>query len=57
MFVIKLTCSQVRDQVNTIMFEGHDTTAAGTSFFLALMAVHEDIQVRNVALRHTLHDN
>jgi cytochrome P450 family 4 len=36
---------EVRDQVNTIMFEGHDTTAAGTSFFLTLMAEHQDIQV------------
>lgn len=36
---------EVRDQVNTIMFEGHDTTAAGASFFLSLMAVHQNIQV------------
>lgn len=36
---------EVRDQVNTIMFEGHDTTAAGISFFLSLMAVHQNIQV------------
>lgn len=36
---------EVRDQVNTIMFEGHDTTASGASFFLSLMAVHQDIQV------------
>lgn len=26
------------------MFEGHDTTAAGSSFFLCLMACHQDIQ-------------
>lgn len=37
---------EVRDQVNTIMFEGHDTTAAGASFFFSLMAVHQDIQVK-----------
>jgi len=35
---------EVLDQVNTIMFEGHDTTAAGSSFFLCMMGIHKDIQ-------------
>ncbi|XP_060812651.1 cytochrome P450 4g15 [Bombus pascuorum] len=39
-----LTDKEVREQVNTIMFEGHDTTAAGASFFLALMGCHPDVQ-------------
>lgn len=26
------------------MFEGHDTTAAGSSFFLSMMGIHKDIQ-------------
>lgn len=32
------------DQVNTIMFEGHDTTAAGSSFALCMLGIHQDIQ-------------
>lgn len=39
-----LTDDEVREQVNTIMFEGHDTTAAGSSFFLTMMGCHPDIQ-------------
>ncbi|EDV34702.2 uncharacterized protein Dana_GF20812 [Drosophila ananassae] len=32
------------DEVNTIMFEGHDTTSAGSSFALCMMGIHKDIQ-------------
>lgn len=39
---------EVRDQVSTIMFEGHDTTAAGSSFVLCMMGVHQDIQAKVV---------
>nr|XP_023013049.1 cytochrome P450 4g15 [Leptinotarsa decemlineata]XP_023013057.1 cytochrome P450 4g15 [Leptinotarsa decemlineata] len=35
---------EIKEQVDTIMFEGHDTTAAGSSFFLSMMGVHQDIQ-------------
>ncbi|XP_029048643.1 cytochrome P450 4g15 [Osmia bicornis bicornis] len=35
---------EVKEQVDTIMFEGHDTTASGSSFFLAMMGCHPDIQ-------------
>nr|XP_050848131.1 cytochrome P450 4g15 [Vespula vulgaris] len=35
---------EVKEQVNTIMFEGHDTTASGSSFFLSMMGCHPDIQ-------------
>lgn len=35
---------EIKEQVDTIMFEGHDTTAAGSSFFLSVMGVHHDIQ-------------
>lgn len=38
---------EIKEQVDTIMFEGHDTTAAGSSFFLSLMGIHQDIQVKN----------
>lgn len=35
---------EIKEQVDTIMFEGHDTTAAGSSFFLSMMGVHQHIQ-------------
>ncbi|XP_031623600.1 cytochrome P450 4g15-like [Contarinia nasturtii] len=35
---------EIKEEVDTIMFEGHDTTAAGSSFVLCLMACHQDIQ-------------
>ncbi|CAH1400031.1 unnamed protein product [Nezara viridula] len=35
---------EVKEQLDTIMFEGHDTTAAASSFFLCMMAAHPDIQ-------------
>lgn len=37
---------EIKEQVDTIMFEGHDTTAAGSSFFLSMMGVHQNIQDR-----------
>uniref|UniRef100_A0A1B0CWB4 Cytochrome n=1 Tax=Lutzomyia longipalpis TaxID=7200 RepID=A0A1B0CWB4_LUTLO len=39
-----ITEDEIREQVNTIMFEGHDTTAAASSFFLTLMGLHQNIQ-------------
>lgn len=41
---VVLTDREVKEQVDTIMFEGHDTTASGSSFFLAMMGCHPDIQ-------------
>ncbi|XP_017773488.1 PREDICTED: cytochrome P450 4g15-like [Nicrophorus vespilloides] len=41
---VDFTEKEVLDQVNTIMFEGHDTTAAGSSFALCLMGIHKDVQ-------------
>ncbi|KAK1129289.1 hypothetical protein K0M31_020417 [Melipona bicolor] len=41
---VLLSDKEVKEQVDTIMFEGHDTTAAGSSFFLAMMGCHPDIQ-------------
>ncbi|VVC38322.1 Hypothetical protein CINCED_3A001449 [Cinara cedri] len=46
---VVLSDQEVREQVDTIMFEGHDTTAAGSSFFLCLMGAHKDIQVKKRA--------
>lgn len=39
-----LTDRDIKEQVDTIMFEGHDTTAAGSSFTLCLLGIHQDIQ-------------
>lgn len=39
-----ITDTEIKEQVDTIMFEGHDTTAAASSFFLSLMGVHQHIQ-------------
>lgn len=41
----KLSDQDLKDQVDTFLFEGHDTTAAASSFFLLLMGIHQDIQV------------
>ncbi|KAL6418315.1 hypothetical protein ACFW04_012207 [Cataglyphis niger] len=36
----------IREEVDTFMFEGHDTTAMGITFALLLLAEHKDIQER-----------
>jgi len=41
---VNFTEQEVRDQVSTIMFEGHDTTAAGSSFVLCMLGIYRDIQ-------------
>lgn len=42
----QLSQDEIKQQVDTIMFEGHDTTAAGSSFALCLLGCHPDIQER-----------
>ncbi|XP_011699127.1 PREDICTED: cytochrome P450 4C1-like, partial [Wasmannia auropunctata] len=40
-----ITDSDIREEVDTFMFGGHDTVATGLCFILALLAEHKDIQV------------
>ncbi|KAG5332275.1 C4G15 protein, partial [Acromyrmex heyeri] len=42
----QMTDEEIWEEVNTIMFEGHDTTAAGSSFALCVLGNHPDIQAR-----------
>lgn len=41
-----ITDQEIKEEVDTIMFEGHDTTAACASFVLSLLACHTDVQDR-----------
>ncbi|XP_040167169.1 cytochrome P450 4C1-like [Anopheles arabiensis] len=41
-----MTDEDVREEVDTFMFEGHDTTTAGISWVLFLLALHPDVQER-----------
>ncbi|KAG6450739.1 hypothetical protein O3G_MSEX006757 [Manduca sexta] len=40
----QITDHEIKEEVDTIMFEGHDTTAAGSSFTLCLLGIHQHIQ-------------
>jgi cytochrome P450 family 4 len=42
----QLSKDEIKQQVDTIMFEGHDTTAAGSSFTLCMLGCHPEIQAK-----------
>ncbi|XP_072766428.1 cytochrome P450 4C1-like isoform X3 [Anoplolepis gracilipes] len=42
----KIDDSGIREEVDTFMFEGHDTVAMGVFFTLLLLAEHKDVQDR-----------
>ncbi|XP_073830242.1 cytochrome P450 4ae1 [Musca autumnalis] len=49
---------QIRDEVNTFIFEGHDTTTSAISFCLYALSRHPDIQDRLFEeIRHHFGDN
>ncbi|XP_072030702.1 ultra-long-chain fatty acid omega-hydroxylase-like [Amphiura filiformis] len=41
-----LTDQEIQDEVDTFMFEGHDTTASGVSWFLYAMAIKPKLQAK-----------
>jgi cytochrome P450 family 4 subfamily V len=42
----KLTLDDIQEEVDTFMFEGHDTTAAAVTFFCYLMGCYPDVQAK-----------
>ena len=42
----QLTLDDIQEEVDTFMFEGHDTTAAALNFFCYLMGCYPDIQAK-----------
>ncbi|XP_025268732.1 cytochrome P450 4C1-like [Camponotus floridanus] len=53
-----LTDLDIREEVDTFMFEGHDTTATGIMFTLLLLAEHKNIQERvRLEIDNVMQDN
>jgi cytochrome P450 len=41
-----MTDRDIREEVDTFLFEGHDTTSIAMTMILVLLGMHPDIQVR-----------
>lgn len=41
----KLTDSELREEVDTMMIAGNDTTASVNTFVLLMLAIHPEVQV------------
>ncbi|GFG37750.1 hypothetical protein Cfor_02942, partial [Coptotermes formosanus] len=53
---IMLTDEELREEVDTFMFEGHDTTSAGICWTIYLLGLHTDIQNKvSEELDHIFH--
>nr|AVL92833.1 CYP450 [Locusta migratoria] len=54
----KLTDQDLQEEVDTFMFEGHDTTTVGMSWVLILLGHHPDVQEKVYAeLKDIFHDD
>ncbi|XP_005176358.1 cytochrome P450 4g1 [Musca domestica] len=51
---IEWTEKDIIDEVNTIMFEGHDTTSAASSFVLCILGIYQDMQEKVLAEQKTI---
>lgn len=49
-----LSMRDLRDEVNTFMFEGHDTTASAIMFCLFMLANNPEVQKKAVAEQHDI---
>lgn len=41
-----MTDKDIREEVDTFLFEGHDTSSFSMTMTLILLGIHQDIQVR-----------
>lgn len=52
----QMTDMDIREEVDTFLFEGHDTSSVSMTLTLLLLAMHHDVQVRmmrGIKTRHT----